>query len=158
MGAFGNLMLRLDEGLTEFLAQWNSYSTALVTLLVLVISYHLATRKDPDIHPLLLARQTRASPVRQEGESPVYRTHGAPHGMALNSGLNVKDAGASKWSWGRDGDLRDIWRRAVAGTPEEEGKPSSPGKGRLLTAHGPRNIEEHSLGPFPFFLLFLYAI
>ncbi|KAL2760707.1 hypothetical protein ACRALDRAFT_2096339 [Sodiomyces alcalophilus JCM 7366] len=137
-------MLGIDEGISEFFAQWNTYSTALVTLLVLVISYRLVTHKEPDVHPLLLARQTRASPVRQEGESPVYRTHGVPHGMALNSGLNVKDAGASKWSWGRDGDLRDIWRRAVAGAPEEDGKPSS-GKGRLLTAHGPRNIEEHSL-------------
>ncbi|ROT39256.1 hypothetical protein SODALDRAFT_310623 [Sodiomyces alkalinus F11] len=143
MGVFDNLMLGLDQGLSEFFAQWNAYSTALVTLLVLVISYRLVTHKEPDVHPLLLARQAQSSPVRQEGESPVYRAHGVPHGMALNSGLNIKDTGASKWSWGRDGDLRDIWRRAVAGTPEEAGKPSGT-KGRLLTAHGPK-IEAHSL-------------
>lgn len=65
--------------------------------------------------------------------------------MSLNVGLNVKDPGASKWSRGRDGDLRDIWRQAVKGT-SEDGKPSV--KGKLLTVLGEEKVIEHKLGTF----------
>ncbi|KAI1084157.1 hypothetical protein F5B20DRAFT_285784 [Whalleya microplaca] len=137
------ILNQLDEGLSSLLAQWNGYSTAIVTGLVLLITYSVMTRVEPEIHPMLLARQASGSAVRQEGESPVYRGHSAPHSMPLNSGLNVKEPGASKWSMGRDGDLRDVWRRAVSGTPDENGPK---GKGRILTVLGSEKVLEHTLG------------
>lgn len=147
MGAFDNVMLRLDQGVTGALGEWNSYSTALATLLVLVVSYSLFTRREPDTHPMLLARQSLASAVRHERESAVYRSHGAPHGMGLVTGLNVRAPGESRWSRGRDGDLRDIWRRAVEGAPDDDGagKGSRP-KGKLLTVLGREQVIEESFG------------
>ncbi|CRK03149.1 hypothetical protein BN1708_009614 [Verticillium longisporum] len=144
MGTIDNLLVSLDQSVTGLFGQWNGYTTAMVTFLVIIVSYRIAASQEPDTHPMLLARQAQGSPVRQEGESPVYRSHASPHGMPLNSGLNVKDSGASKWSRGRDGDLRDIWRRAVGGTPDEDGKPAS-GKGRLLTVHGARQVVEANI-------------
>ncbi|KAL0943954.1 amp-dependent synthetase ligase [Colletotrichum truncatum] len=144
MGFFDNIMLQLDEAVSGFFGQWNTYTTALVTLLVIIVSYRIFSSQDPDTHPMLLARQAQGSPVRQKGESPVYRSHSSPHGMPLNSGLNVKDPGASKWSRGRDGDLRDIWRRAATGGSGDDGKPAG-AKGRLLTVLGSENVVEHQL-------------
>ncbi len=142
---FDNMMWRLDEAVTGVFGQWNAYTSALATVLVGVVSYQIFARREPDTHPVLLARQAQGSPVRQEGESPVYRSHAAPHGMPLNTGLAVRDPGVSKWSRGRDGDLRDIWRRAAGGAPEGEGPP---GVGRILTVLGTENVVEHKLGTF----------
>jgi len=142
---FDNAMWHLDQGVTGLFGQWNLYTTGLVGLLIGVVSYRIATSRDPDAHPMLLARQAQASPVRQEGESPVYRSHNAPHGISLNTGLNVRDPGTSKWARGRDGDLRDVWRRAATGVPEGEGATAG-AKGRILTVHGTEQIVEHKLG------------
>ncbi|XWW95622.1 hypothetical protein V2A60_003588 [Cordyceps javanica] len=128
----------IDAGLTGLFGQWNGYSTALVTVLVAILGYRILHAADPDVHPILLARQSTASTVRNEGESAIYRSPLAPHGMPLNAGLNVKSAGASKWSRGRDGDLRDVWRKVVLGG-------DAGAKGKLLTVHGSQNIEEHNL-------------
>jgi hypothetical protein len=144
MGLFDNLLLGLDEGLTGLFGQWNLYSSAIFTLLAGLLAYQIATKKDPDTHPLLLARQAQASPVRQPGESPVYRSQAAPHGMPLNAGLNVKDPGASKWARGRDGDLRDIWRQAVSGV-QEDGQTKGL-TGRILTVLGTEHVTEYKLG------------
>ncbi|KAJ4388934.1 hypothetical protein N0V93_006396 [Gnomoniopsis smithogilvyi] len=141
-GFFENVMWQVDQGVTGLVYQWNGWSTAIATVLIVFLSYQLFSRTDPDTHPLLLARQAQPSPVRQPGESSVYRSHSAPHGMPLNAGLNVKDPGASKWSRGRDGDIRDVWRQAVKGT-SEEGKPV--GKGKILTVLGADKVVEHSL-------------
>lgn len=135
MGFFDSI----DSGLTSLLGQWNVYSTGLVTIVVILVTVQLVSAREPDIHPMLLARQSAPSTVRQEGESAVYRSQAAPHGMPLNSGLNVKDPGASKWSRGRDGDLRDVWRRAATGG--ENGA-----KGRVLTVWGSQRVVEHKLG------------
>lgn len=143
-GFFENAMWQLDQGVTGFFGQWNSWSTAIATALVMILSYSVFSRRDPDTHPLLLARQAQPSPVRQKHESSVYRSHSAPHGMPLNSGLNVKDPGASKWSRGRDGDIRDVWRRAVNGTPEGEGQPGI--KGKIFEVLGAEKVVEHKLG------------
>lgn len=129
----------LDNGVTGLFGQWNLYSTGLVTLLIAVVSYRVVTSREPDIHPMLLARQAVPSPVRNEGESPVYRCQAAPHGMPLNSGLNVKEPGASKWLQGRDGDLRDVWKKVIAGSADG-------GKGKLLTVMGSHHVTEHKLG------------
>ncbi|KAI1126015.1 hypothetical protein F5Y10DRAFT_221370 [Nemania abortiva] len=140
--SFSGLLAQLDDGLSSLIGQWNVYSTGIVTLLVLLITYSITSRVEPEIHPMLLARQGHGSPVRQEGESPIYRSNAAPHSMPLNSGLNVKEPGASKWAQGRDGDLRDIWRKAVAGSPEGE---APRGKGRILTVLGSEKVVESKL-------------
>lgn len=134
-------MWDIDQRLSSVVGQWNGNTTALFTILLGVWTWALFTRKEPDTHPMLLARQSQSSPVRQPGESAVYRCHAAPHGMPLNSGLNVKEPGASKWAKGRDGDVRDIWRRAVAGVPEGEGHGA--GKGKLVTVHGDNTTERN---------------
>lgn len=140
MGVFDSI----DAGLTGLLQQWNVYSTGLVTLLVVLVTVRLASSREPDIHPMLLARQALPSTVRNEGESAVYRSQSAPHGMPLNSGLNVKDPGASKWSRGRDGDLRDVWRKAATGG--EDGA-----VGKLFTVWGSERVDEHKIGTWLFF-------
>ncbi|EAQ86484.1 hypothetical protein CHGG_07737 [Chaetomium globosum CBS 148.51] len=137
------LLLRLDESVTGLFGQWNLWTSAIFTVLAGFLTYQLTTRQDPDTHPFLLARQAQGSPVRQPGESPVYRSQGAPHGMPLNASLNVKDPGASKWSRGRDGDLRDIWRQAVAGVQEDG--PTKGATGRILTVLGTDKTIEHKL-------------
>lgn len=161
--SFNNAMWHFDEGVTGVFAQWNTYSTVLATLFVGIVTYYLAARTEPDTHPMLLARQAQGSPVRQEGESPVYRSRSAPHGMPLNPGLDVRDPGVSKWAKGRDGDLRDIWRRAVGGVPEGEApalvgsfsgataaaaasaKANVGVRGRILTSFGTDSVVETPL-------------
>ncbi|KAI1194952.1 hypothetical protein F5X97DRAFT_261501 [Nemania serpens] len=138
----GGLLARLDDGLSELASQWNLYSTGIVTGLIILVTYTITSRVEPEIHPMLLARQGHGSPVRQEGESPIYRSNAAPHSMPLNSGLNVKEPGASKWSQGRDGDLRDVWRKAVAAPSEPD---AGQGRGRILTVLGSEKVLEHNL-------------
>ncbi|KAK3297488.1 uncharacterized protein B0H64DRAFT_319031 [Chaetomium fimeti] len=138
------LLLRLDESVTGLFGQWNLWTSAIFTVLAGFLTYQIATRQDPDTHPFLLARQAQGSAVRQPGESPIYRAQGSPHGMPLNASLNVKDPGASKWSRGRDGDLRDIWRQAVAGVQEDG--PTKGATGRILTVLGTDKAIEHQLG------------
>jgi hypothetical protein len=142
---FDDLMLKLDETVTGVLRQWDLYTTGLFVLLITLFIYTVVSARDPDAHPMLLARQAQASPVRKEAESAVFRSHSAPHGIPLNSGLNIKDPGDSKWSRGRDGDLRDVWRRVVAGGLDREGKETGE-IGKILTVLGSENIIEHNLG------------
>lgn len=132
------LIETLDEAIASLVGQWNPYSTALVTVLLAIVSYRVLVTREPDVHPMLLARQAVPSPVRNEGESPVYRSQASPHGMPLNTGLNVKDEVASKWSRGRDGDLRDVWRKVVRGN-------DGGGKGKILTVLGKQNVIDHKL-------------
>ncbi|KAK0117821.1 hypothetical protein ONS95_012146 [Cadophora gregata] len=141
---FDNLMMKLDETVTSVLGEWDIYSTALFAVVLSAFIYQVFTARDPDAHPMLLARQAQASPVRQEGESAVFRSHSSPHGIPLNSGLNVKDPGDSKWARGRDGDLRDVWRRAVAGGLDRDGKETGE-VGKLLTVLGSEQVVEHDL-------------
>jgi len=143
MTFFDQLMLQLDEGVTGLFGQWNIFSTIILALFCAFIGYQAATNEEPDTHPFLLARQAQPSPVRHEGESPVYRSQAAPHGMPLNPGLNVKDPGVSKWAKGRDGDLRDIWRQVIAGV-QEDGKFKGV-KGRILTVQGTERVAQHKL-------------
>ena len=140
---FDNMMLKLDEAITGILSQWDALSTTILAGIILFFAYQVFTASDPDAHPMLLARQSQASPVRQSGESAVFRSHSAPHGIPLNSGLSVKDAGDSKWSRGRDGDLRDIWRRAVGGPVDQDGKENGE-IGDLMTVLGSEQIVVHN--------------
>ena len=108
-----SILQAIDAQLDALFADWNIYSTLLVVAFVAYLILPLFLGAEPDTHPLLLARQASASPVRQSGESAVYRAIDIPYGFPLRAGLRVKDEGASKWSSGRDGDLRDIWREAA---------------------------------------------
>lgn len=144
------LLESIDAGLTGFVGQWNGYSTALVTLLIALVTYRITSSREPDVHPLLLARQAGASAVRNEGESAVYRNQATPHSMPLNSGLDVKAPGASRWARGRNGDLRDVWRKATTGN--DQGK-----KGKLFTVLGSENVIEHRPGMSPRAFICLYS-
>ena len=145
MGFGDNLMLQLDEAITSIIGDWDIYTTAIAAILVTFFAYQVFTSRDPDTHPMLLARQAQASPVRQPGESAVFRSHSAPYGIPLNSGLNIKDPGDSKWARGRDGDLRDIWRRVISGALDRDGKETGE-FGSIMTVLGTENIIKHDLG------------
>ena len=57
---------------------------------------------------------------------------------------DVKDPGAPKWTGGRRGDLRDIWKAAVRGALNEDGTISGK-QGKIYTVLVKKAIE-HSLG------------
>lgn len=138
-------MLRLDQTVTGILGEWDIYSTGLAAAIISFLVYQIMTTRDPDAHPMLLSRQAQGSPVRQEKESAVFRSPSAPHGIPLNSGLGVKDPGDSKWSRGRDGDLRDVWQRVVTGAVDREGKPTGV-HGEISTVLGTESIVVHDIG------------
>lgn len=134
---------RLDAAIAEFFSSWNIWTTILSLALVAFLIYPLLTGRDPDTHPFLLARQAQIAPIRQPGESAVYRAIDIPHGYPLRAGLGVKDPGTPKWSAGRPGDLRDIWRTAVRGAVNEEGNPTGQ-RGKILTILGREKVIEHN--------------
>jgi hypothetical protein len=127
----GNMIEQLDALIADTLSAWNLYTTLIALVLFAFVAYPLIFWAEPDTHPLLLARQAAASPVRQPRESAVYRSTEVPHGYALKTGLSVREPGAPKWTAGRDGDLRDIWREA-ANT-----------KSTILSIHGKECFYEH---------------
>jgi hypothetical protein len=124
---------QLDALIADTLSAWNLYTTLIALALFAFVAYPLIFWAEPDTHPLLLARQAAASPVRQPRESAVYRSTEVPHGYALKTGLSVREPGAPKWTAGRDGDLRDIWREAV----------NTSTKPTIITIHGTESIYEH---------------
>lgn len=137
------ILQRLDTLVADILADWNIYTTIVAGIVATFAIYSAVSAKDPDVHPFLLARQSTPSPIRQSGESPTYRSLETPYGFPLRAGLNVKDPGAPKWTAGRKGDLRDIWRAAVRGALNEDGTPTNT-QGKIYTVLG-RQAFEHSL-------------
>jgi hypothetical protein len=139
-----SLLTKLDEQAYRLLSGWN-FLTVILALLLLGFLVYTIIGEAADTHPIFLARQSLAAPVRFPGGSSVYRSIQAPHGYPLTSGLGVKDPGAPSWGWGRDGDLRDIWRRAVQGPAGRDGASSAGGPGKLLTIRG-KDVVEHDFG------------
>lgn len=137
------LLERLDAVVADVLADWNTYTTVFAVLVGAFAIYSVFSAADPDIHPFLLARQSTPSPIRQSGESATYRSLQTPYGFPLRTGLNVKDPGAPKWTAGRRGDLRDIWKNAVRGALKPDGSPSGQ-QGKIYTVLGKKAVE-HSL-------------
>ncbi len=137
-------MERIDAQLSDLLSGWSIYTTIIALVIFAWIAYPLLTSKEPDTHPFLLARQSTASPVRQPGESAVYRSLESPHGYPLRSGLSVKDKNAPKWTSGRDGDLRDVWRQAVRGFRTADGVDTGL-RGKISTVLGRETVVEHNL-------------
>lgn len=142
MASGASIPEQLDGLLSDVLADWNVYTSLIAGAIVTFAIVSFVTSKDPEIHPFLLARQSTAFPVRQPGESAAYRSLETPHGFPLRAGLNVKDPGAPKWTSGRNGDLRDIWKAALRGKVEENGSLGKQGK--IYTVLG-RQAMEHSL-------------
>ncbi|CAG7944184.1 unnamed protein product [Penicillium salamii] len=142
--ADSTIVAKLDNLVADVLADWNIYTTVFAGAVLAFAIYSVASSQDPDVHPFLLARQATPAPIRQEGESATYRCLETPHGLPLRFGLNVKDPGAPKWTGGRRGDLRDIWRTAVRGALNEDGTISGK-QGKIYTVLGRKAIE-HSLG------------
>ncbi|KIW68331.1 hypothetical protein PV04_04284 [Phialophora macrospora] len=142
--AEAGLAERMDAAIAEFFSSWNIWTTILALALVAFLIYPVLTGSDPDTHPFLLARQAQIAPVRQPGESAVYRAIDIPHGYPLRAGLGVKDPGTPKWSSGRPGDLRDIWRIAARGPVNEDGNPTG-AKGKIITVLGLEKVIEHNL-------------
>ncbi|KAL2010490.1 hypothetical protein VTN00DRAFT_6297 [Thermoascus crustaceus] len=143
MAAEASGLAKIDAFLADILSDWNIYSTLIATAVVIFFGYTLVYAKEPDVHPYLLARQATESPVRQPGESAVFRNLETPYGFPLKSGLNIKDPGAPKYTGGRNGDLCDIWRAAVRGAVNEDATVSGK-QGKIYTVLG-RNVEEHKL-------------
>lgn len=143
MASEPSLLAQLDAVIAGVLADWNIYSTLIASAIVAFLTLSILGSKDPDIHPFLLARQSTESPIRKPGESAPYRSLETPYGFPLRNGLNVKDPGAPKWSAGRRGDLRDIWKTAVHGVTNEDGSPSGK-QAKIYTVLGRKAIE-HSL-------------
>lgn len=138
-----SLFQRLDSQLEHVLKGWDIYSTILILVLVTYLLYPLFFTPEPDTHPILLGRQSSASPVRQPGESATFRCLETPYGYPLKTGLNVKDPEAPKWTSGRDGDLRDVWKRAMSGPVGSDGKPT--GKtGKVVSVLGKEEVIEYS--------------
>ncbi|KAK6004428.1 hypothetical protein QM012_008290 [Aureobasidium pullulans] len=131
-----NMVEQLDALIADTLSTWNLYTTLIALALFAFVAYPLIFWAEPDTHPLLLARQAAASPVRQPRESAVYRSTEVPHGYGLKTGLSVREPGAPKWTAGRDGDLRDIWREAVN---------SSSTTPKIMSVHGGNSIVEYDL-------------
>ena len=142
MAGSGSILQLLDSQLEQLFAGWNIYTTLICLALVTYLIYPLFFTPEPDTHPFLLARQSQASSVRQPGESAIYRSLETPHGYPLRTGLNVKDPGAQKWTSGRDGDLRDLWKQALNGPTVQDGK-STGGPGKLLTILGREEVVQY---------------
>jgi hypothetical protein len=147
-----NFIELLDTKLTEALQSWNMYTTLLVVAITSYLIYTVTTAQDPDTHPMSLLSQSVASVVRQPGESAVYRSPDTRYGFPLRTGLNLKSPGAPAWASGKDGDLRDIWRRVTGELPPE---PSATGMGspsasevtppKILTVMGTEEVIEHPI-------------
>jgi hypothetical protein len=145
MGLGDNLLLKLDQTVTGVVSEWDIYSTGIAAGILGFVVYQVVTSRDPDAHPMLLSRQAQGSPVRQEGESAVFRGPAAPHGIPLNTGLGVKDPNDSKWSRGRDGDLRDVWKRVITGELDREGKETGV-RGQISSVFGTEKVVVHDIG------------
>ncbi|SZE99912.1 unnamed protein product [Blumeria hordei] len=137
-----NLLLKLDQYVVSIISRWDFLSTVLFAGSIFSFFYLIINHRDPDAHPFLLARQSHPSQVRHEGESAVFRNLSAPHGGPLNSGLNIKVSGISKWAKGKDGDLRDVWRKVVSGAQDRQGSDTGI-SGKFYTILGSDKITEH---------------
>ncbi|KAK4888434.1 hypothetical protein LTR27_012657 [Elasticomyces elasticus] len=136
---------QLDAYLASLLSDWSLSTTLLTLALVALVAYPIIYQYEPDTHPLLLARQSSAAPIRNKNESAAYRSPETPYGTSLKSGLNVKDAGAPRWAGGKDGDLRDVWREVQRGGQQGEDGKEVP-RGLIMTVLGKEEVVEHEIG------------
>jgi len=121
----------------------NVVTYSLIALVLGLMILPVIFQKDPDIHPMILNRQSNMSPVRNPKESPVHRSTSSPPGYPLVSGLGLPTDQKYRT---RDGDIRDVWNQAV-----------KEGKGKVLSVRGSEikelDIDQltqniHSLGSY----------
>jgi long-chain acyl-CoA synthetase len=62
----------------------DNLTLTLLLAIVAVLFYERVSKPSPLVHPLLLGRQAEVSPVRQEGESGVYRSFATGHGTPVS--------------------------------------------------------------------------
>ncbi|KAI7702443.1 acetyl-CoA synthetase-like protein, partial [Hortaea werneckii] len=137
------LLESLDLKIAEVLSDWGIVTTLLALVILAFVAYPILYPDEPDTHPLLLARQSSAAPVRNKNESAAYRSPEVPYGYPLKTGLNVKDPGAPRWASGKDGDVRDIWREVQrGGSQDADGKTIS--SGSIMTVLG-KEVVEHDI-------------
>ena len=137
------LLESLDYKIAEVLSDWGIVTTLLALVILAFVAYPILYPDEPDTHPLLLARQSSAAPVRNKNESAAYRSPEVPYGYPLKTGLNVKDPGAPRWASGKDGDVRDIWREVQrGGSQDADGKTIS--SGSIMTVLG-KEVVEHDI-------------
>ena len=137
------LLESLDYKIAEVLSEWGILTTLLALVILAFVAYPILYPDEPDTHPLLLARQSSAAPVRNKNESAAYRSPEVPYGYPLKTGLNVKDPGAPRWASGKDGDVRDIWREVQRGRSQDaDGKPITAGS--IMTVLG-KEVVEHNI-------------
>ncbi|KAI7296639.1 acetyl-CoA synthetase-like protein, partial [Hortaea werneckii] len=137
------LLESLDLKIAEVLSDWGIVTTLLALVILAFVAYPILYPDEPDTHPLLLARQSSAAPVRNKNESAAYRSPEVPYGYPLKTGLNVKDPGAPRWASGKDGDVRDIWREVQrGGSQDADGKTIS--SGSIMTVLG-KEVVEHNI-------------
>ena len=135
----GNILEQLDAQLASLLTDWGFVTTILALIIAVFVAYPILYPSEPDTHPLLLARQSAIASVRNKNESAVYRSPEVPGDTPLRSGLAVKDVTAPRWSAGKDGDLRDVWREVM-----KSGKDDVP-NGRIMTVLGKEELVEHEV-------------
>ena len=138
------LLSGIDDSLGAFFSQWDTYTTLIALALAGLVAHTIFTAEDPDLHPFILQRQSAASRVRHERESAVYRASDVPEGAPLRSGLNVRRPTDPPYTAGRDGDIRDIWLKVVAGKANDGGE--KPSEQKILTVFGREHIAEHDIG------------
>ncbi|PWW72786.1 hypothetical protein C7212DRAFT_301266 [Tuber magnatum] len=121
----------------------NVVTYTLISLVLGLMILPVIFQKDPDIHPMILNRQSNVSRVRNPKESAVHRSTLSPPGYPLVSGLGLPTDQKYRT---RDGDIRDVWNQAV-----------KEGKGKVLSVKGSEvkefDIDQltqniHSLGSY----------
>ncbi|KAI7696453.1 acetyl-CoA synthetase-like protein, partial [Hortaea werneckii] len=137
------LLESLDYKIAEVLSDWGVVTTLLALVILAFVAYPILYPDEPDTHPLLLARQSSAAPVRNKNESAAYRSPEVPYGYPLKTGLNVKDPGAPRWASGKDGDVRDIWREVQRGGSQDGDGKTIP-SGSIMTVLG-KEVVEHNI-------------
>lgn len=143
-----DLLQKLDDAIASLFSNWDGYTLLLGIAIVAFVTHTLLTATDPDIHPLILARQSYPDRVRNAGESAIYRATDVPPGSPLRSGLGVRLPTDKPYSAGRDGDLRYIWMAVkreiklptVPGSTVQEAK-----QGKILTVMGRELTVNHDI-------------
>ncbi|KAF2673080.1 hypothetical protein BT63DRAFT_368388 [Microthyrium microscopicum] len=143
-----NIFEQADDALASLFSQWDIYTIILTLTITGFVAHSFLTATEPDIHPMILSRQSYADRVRNPGESAVYRSMDAPHGTSLRTGLAVRLPTDKPYSAGRDGDLRYIWMAATGkiqppksrATTQAEFKP-----GKITTVLGREQLVDHNI-------------
>jgi len=102
------LLGELDIILLSLVSQADLLTSLLAVLIGLVVTYSLTWSRQPDVHPMILGRQSYVGRVRNINESPIYHSLDAPGGR-MRTGLGIRLAQDRPYAPARDGDLRHIW-------------------------------------------------